>query len=154
MLDKDGRPSPCKTRFISSRARGVFGMEHNVHVNTTVSTLELARARILGALREELDGWRPGDHSAARHLLQLWRRVHTVDMLNLSRIIGQIQTGANAYLKDFPSRVRNPSRTQASRFLVLHCKIDEPGQNVFRVYGHLDAAGLLSTQRKRHSHDR
>jgi hypothetical protein len=47
--------------------------------------------------------------------------------------------------QDFPSRVRNPSRTQASRVLVLHRKIDEPGQNVFCIYGHLDSAWLFST---------
>jgi hypothetical protein len=84
-------PSARKTRFISSSARRAFGMEHNVHVNTTVSTLESARGSGSSAL---FDRRRPRDHSAARHLLQLWRRVHTLDILNLSRIIRQIQTGA------------------------------------------------------------
>jgi hypothetical protein len=47
---KISRPSIRKTRFISSSAREAFGIEHNVQVIMTVSTLESARGSRSSAL--------------------------------------------------------------------------------------------------------
>ena len=72
--------------------------------------------------------------------------VHTGEMLNCLRIIGQVKAGPNTNLKDTSS---GQAAREARRIFIPHRQIDEPRKHILRVYDHREQrSGRFQTQRK------
>src|SRR5262249_30888957 len=105
MLQKDEMParsqySPHFLKSLRSIRNGTQGPREDHRIDAGVSQ----RQWLLGGLREKLDRNARSRHPLARHLLELHRRVHAVDALDLRRIESQVQPRANTDLEHFPAR--------------------------------------------------
>ena len=94
------------------------------------------REGFVSRLREELNRKLFGTESLAGHALKFDRGVYPVDVLDLGRVKGQVQAGANADLEDLAACLEDPVPAQGGHFLVLHRQVDQPRQNVLSIKAH------------------